>query len=106
ISAAARTARPPFRPPRSRASADPEPTANPPAGRSVQGCAGQDVHDRYRRGAMKPSRAFRPSSRVASVAALLLLAPVARADTEVSVPAFKSVDSRNGAHVTLRHGDK
>jgi hypothetical protein len=59
---------------------------------------------------MKPSKASRDSSRIAAIAILcvasLELATPARAAETVSVPAFKGVEVRNGAHVTLRHGDK
>ncbi len=55
-------------------------------------------------------RAMLQSSRNAALAILwaaILTAPAAvRADTDVPVPAFSSVDVRNGAHVILRHGDK
>jgi hypothetical protein len=41
------------------------------------------------------------------VAILNVASPAAlRADTYVAVSAFKALDVRNGAHVTLRHGDK
>ena len=40
-------------------------------------------------------------------AALKVGAPaVVHADTDVPVPAFQSIDARNGAHVVLRHGPK
>ena len=61
---------------------------------------------------MKPSKALRHSSRIAAlaiswVATLKMAHPAAvRAETIVSVPAFKSVEVRNGAHVILRHGEK
>ena len=56
--------------------------------------------------------ALRDSSRVGALAILcgatLMLAGAAavRADTDVSVATFKSVDVRNGGHVILRHGSK
>ena len=61
---------------------------------------------------MKPSNALRDSSRIAALAILCVAtlmtasADAVRADTDVSVPAFKSVDVRNGGHVILRHGAK
>lgn len=61
---------------------------------------------------MKPSKALGHSCRIAAlailgVATLRLATPApVRADTDVSVPAFQSVEVRNGAHVTLRYGEK
>lgn len=61
---------------------------------------------------MKPSKALRDSSRTAVlailvVAGLTMAGPAAvNADADISVPKFKSVELRNGAHVILRHGEK
>jgi len=61
---------------------------------------------------MKQSRTLRDSSRIAVLAILVIATlkmaypPAASADEDISVPAFKSVELRNGAHVILRHGAK
>ena len=63
-------------------------------------------------GTMRPSNTLRDSGRTAARAILCVAtltlsnAATARADTDVSVPAFKSVELRNGAHAILRHGAK
>lgn len=63
-------------------------------------------------GTMKPSNTLPDSSRIAAlailcVAILMMASPAAvHAETDVTVPAFKSVDLRNGGHVILRHGSK
>lgn len=61
---------------------------------------------------MRPSHALLESSRIATIAVLLVATSSgagtdeARAGTNVAVPSFRSVEARNGAHVILRHGEK